>query len=166
MKKGGRATLWQSVGKATEVLSIIAGVAVTFIMILTVLDVICRAIWVPILGSYEIITLTGAIIVGFSMPFATASGSHVCMEMLIDRLPRSAASVMSIATRIICALLFGIISVSVFRFGSELAKAHEVSWSVKIPIYPFVYAFSLCCLFQVLVFIAGIVRIVRSRREE
>ncbi len=158
-----RATLWETVEKVCEAYSIAASVAVTFIMVLTVLDVLGRSIGQPILGTYEVIALTGAVVVGFSMPLTTATGSHVYMEFLIDRLPRLAAVIMNVATRVVCVILFAIIGVNVYKFAGELANAREVSTTLKIPIYPFAYLFGTCCFLHCLVFVVAIVQVFRVK---
>jgi len=156
MEEGRHSRIWRWVGKASEILSIVSGVAVTFTMVLTVLDVLGRAVKYPILGTYEVIGLSGALIVGFSMPFTTASGSHVFMGILIHKLPEVGAKVMNIATRVLCIILFSIAGVNVFRFAAELANSGEVSPTLKVPIYPFAYIFGVCCFLQCLVFLFNI----------
>jgi TRAP-type C4-dicarboxylate transport system permease small subunit len=149
--------IWRRVSKISESLSIVSGVAATFVMLLTVVDVLGRAVSHPIVGSYEMIALTGAILIGFGMPLTTTSGSHVFMEMLIDRLPKAVATGMNIATRLMCIALFAVAGVNVFRFAGELARAGEVSPTLKIPVYPFTYVFGVCCFLQCLVFAFAIV---------
>ena len=156
MEEKQGSTLWRAVGKGAEILGNVSGVAVTFTMVLTVLDVLGRALKHPILGSYEVIALSGALIVGFSMPFATASGSHVFMGFLTSKLPEAVAKVMNIATRVLCIVLFSVAGVNVFRFAAELASSGEVSPTLKVPIYPFAYLFGICCFLQCLVFVFNI----------
>lgn len=149
--------LWRKVSKVSESLSVVSGVAATCVMLLTVVDVLGRAVNHPIVGSYEMIALMGAILIGFSMPYTTTSGSHVFMEMLIKKLPKQVATGMNVATRLLCIALFAVAGVNVFRFARELALAGEVSPTLKIPIYPFTYIFGICCFLQCLVFVFAIV---------
>jgi TRAP-type C4-dicarboxylate transport system permease small subunit len=158
MTEADSPVVWRKVSKISESLSIVSGIAATFVMLLTVADVLGRMIKHPIVGSYEIIALTGAILIGFGMPFTTASGSHVFMELLIKKLPRSIATGMNVATRILCIILFAVAGVNVFRFAGELTRAGEVSPTLKIPVYPFAYMFGVCCFLQCLVFVFAIFR--------
>lgn len=158
MAEANDPVVWRSVSKISELLSIVSGVAATFVMLLTVVDVLGRAVKYPVVGSYEVIGLTGAILIGFGMPFTTTSGSHVFMKILVDKLPRRIATAMNIATRVLCIVLFAIAGVNVFRFGAELARAGEVSPTLKVPVYPFTYIFGICCFLQCLVFAFAIFR--------
>jgi TRAP-type transport system small permease protein len=166
MKARGRTTLWETVGKVSEACSIAASIAVVFIMVLTVLDVIGRSVGRPIMGTYEVIALTGAVVVGFSMPLTTATGSHVYMEFLINRLPKLVAVAMNVLTRIVCTVLFAVIGANVYLFAGELATAREVSTTLKIPIYPFAYLFGTCCFLHCLVFLAAIVQIFLTKGDQ
>lgn len=166
MEAGGRAGFWQTVEKVSEIYSVVASAAVTFIMVFTVLDVLGRSVGHPILGTYEVVALTGAVVVGFSMPLTTATGTHVFMEFLIERLSPAAANAMNVITRLVCVALFAVIGVNVYRFAGELATAREVSTTLKIPIYPFAYLFGTCCFLHCFVFLAAVARIVMARGGE
>ena len=52
----------------------IAGVALTGIMGLTVTDVMLRSLGRPIVGSYEIVALMGAVVIGFPFPLLRGFG--------------------------------------------------------------------------------------------
>jgi TRAP-type C4-dicarboxylate transport system permease small subunit len=157
MMESGGSAVWRKVSKMSESLSVVSGIAATCVMLLTVVDVLGRAISHPVVGSYEMIALMGAILIGFSMPYTTTSGSHVFMEMLVNKLPGRVATGMNVFTRLLCIALFAVAGVNVFRFAGELARAGEVSPTLKIPIYPFTYIFGICCFFQCIVFASAIV---------
>jgi len=157
MAEANGPAVWGKVSKITESLSVVSGVAATCVMLLTVVDVLGRAVNHPVVGSYEMIALMGAILIGFSMPYTTTSGSHVFMEMLVNKLPGRVATGMNVFTRLLCIALFAVAGVNVFRFARELALAGEVSPTLKIPIYPFTYIFGICCFLQCLVFAFAII---------
>ena len=52
-------------------LNIIAGTSLTFLMLLTVGDVILRYFKRPIVGTYELVAFSGAVVIGFSLPFTS-----------------------------------------------------------------------------------------------
>ncbi|MCX5803419.1 MAG: TRAP transporter small permease, partial [Proteobacteria bacterium] len=54
--------------RVTKVLNIVGGTALTLMMFLTVADVLMRAGGHPILGTYEMVALSLAIVIGFSIP--------------------------------------------------------------------------------------------------
>ena len=65
----------------------IAGVALTLSMLLTVSDVILRTLKHPITGTFELVGLLGAVVIGFSLPETSRVRGHVIMHFLTERLP-------------------------------------------------------------------------------
>jgi len=61
----------------TKCMEVIAGSALLFIMFLTTCDVVLRAFGKPIVGTYELVSFGGGIIVGFAIPITSLSKSHL-----------------------------------------------------------------------------------------
>ncbi len=64
----------------------IAGLALAGIVFLTMADVILREFKLPIVGTYEIVSLLGAIVIGFAIPQTSLERGHVLMDFLTERL--------------------------------------------------------------------------------
>ncbi len=160
---------WERIVAATDKvahsLTIISGASVTFSMLLTVADVIGRSAGHPILGAYELVGLVGALIICFSIPYSSAARTHVFMEFLINKVPRSVRNVTNTVTRIILIVLFILIGLYLFRVASGFRLGGEVTQTVHIPIYPFVYAFGMCCFLECFVFVCDIVKIWEGKYE-
>ena len=62
----------------------IAGLALIGIMFLTVTDVILREFKIPIVGTYEIVSLLGAVVIGFAIPQTSIERGHVLMDFLTE----------------------------------------------------------------------------------
>ncbi len=60
-------------------LNVIAGIALTFMMSLTVADVILRYFKRPIVGTYELVALSGVVVVGFAVPFTSWQRGNISM---------------------------------------------------------------------------------------
>ena len=73
--------------RVSKIFTDIGGVALTFMMCLTVADVVLRIFNRPILGAYEMVGLSLAIVIGFSMPKVSLDRGQVYMEILLERLP-------------------------------------------------------------------------------
>ena len=71
-----------------DILNKIAAAALTIMMFLTVADVLMRAGGRPIMGTYEIVGLLLAIVIGFGIPRVSLDRGHVYMEFLLERIPR------------------------------------------------------------------------------
>lgn len=151
--------------KVSRVLNIIGGTALTLMMFLTVSDIFMRAGGRPILGTYEMVSLLLAIVIGFSIPQVSLDRSHVYMEIILDRLSKKNKNILNTFTRILCIILFAIIGYNLFLIGSEFHASGEVSSTLKIPFFPIAYCVGVCSFFECLVFIFDIVKIWRGQYE-
>jgi TRAP-type C4-dicarboxylate transport system permease small subunit len=151
--------------RVTKVLNIIGGTALTLMMFLTVADVLMRAGGHPILGTYEMVALSLAIVIGFSMPTVSLDRGHVYMEIILDKLSKRNKAMMNTFTRILCIILFAIIGYNLFTIGNEFHISGEVSSTLKIPFFPVSYGVGICCFLECFVFIFDIVKIWRGQYE-
>jgi TRAP-type C4-dicarboxylate transport system permease small subunit len=147
------------------VLNTIAGIAVTFMMLLTVADVLLRAVGRPIIGTFEIVALSLALVIGFGIPQVSLDRGHVYMEFVLEKLSKKSRRVMNTFTRILCLILFAFIGANLFNVGARFRASGEVSSTIQIPFYPVAYGVAVCCLLECFVFIFDIVRIWRGEYE-
>jgi TRAP-type C4-dicarboxylate transport system permease small subunit len=147
------------------VLNVIASAALTFMMFLTVADILMRAFGHPLVGTYEIVSLALALVIGFGIPPVSMDRGHVFMEILLEKLSPRGKAIMNTATRIVCIILFALIAYNLFSIGSEFHSSGEVSPTIKLPFFPVAYAVGVCCYIECLVFVRDIVKIWRGQYE-
>jgi TRAP-type C4-dicarboxylate transport system permease small subunit len=149
----------------SRVLNGIAGIALTFMMLLTVADVLLRAGNHPIVGTYEIASLALALVVGFGIPQGSVERGHVYMEFLLVKLSQRGRNLMNTFTRVLCLILFAFIGFELFIVGAGYHASGEVSPTIKLPFYPVAYAVAVCCFLECIVFIFDILKIWRGQYE-
>jgi TRAP-type C4-dicarboxylate transport system permease small subunit len=111
------------VWKLTRVINFIGGISLSFIMFLTVADIILRSFRRPIIGTYEIVAFSGAIVIGFSVPFTTWVKGHVYTDFLILRFSQKIRNIFDIFTRCLGIGLFFIIGLELMKYGMDLRKS-------------------------------------------
>jgi TRAP-type C4-dicarboxylate transport system permease small subunit len=151
--------------RVSKILSYIGGAALTFMMLLTVADVILRAGGRPILGTYEIVAFSLAIVIGFTIPQVSLDRGHVYMEIVLDKVSERAKAILNTFTRILCIILFAIVGYNLFLVANELVTSGEVSSTLKLPFYPIAYGVGVCCFIECFVFIFDIVGVWRGKNE-
>ena len=151
--------------RLSRVAQVIAGIALTGMMGLTVADVTLRAFGRPIVGSYEVVALMGALVVGFSLPFTSWVRGHIYVDFLLQKLSRGPRLGFHFSTRILGIVLFSLIAWNLFKMGLDLQKSGEVSPTLQIPFYPVVFGVGICCLLQSLVLLGDIAKLVRGKYE-
>ena len=134
-------------------LNIVAGVSLTFIMFLTCLDVILRFFKMPIVGTYELVSFAGAIIVGFAVPVTTLMRGHIFVDFFTVKFPKPLQNTINVLTRLAGIALFGILGWNLIKMGMDLQRTGEVSLTLQLPFYPVAYATGICCFVQCLVFL-------------
>jgi TRAP-type C4-dicarboxylate transport system permease small subunit len=149
----------------SKLLNTIAGVAVTFMMFLTVADVLLRAGGRPIIGTFEVVSLLLALVIGFGIPQVSIDRGHVSMDFLTEKLSKKGRRVMNTFTRVLCLILFAFIGYKLFSVGARFHASGEVTPTIMIPFYPVAYGVAVCCLLECCVFIFDIVRIWRGQYE-
>jgi TRAP-type C4-dicarboxylate transport system permease small subunit len=151
--------------RVSKILSYIGGAALSFMMFLTVADVLMRAGGHPILGTYEMVALSLAIVIGFTIPKVSLERANVYMEILLEKLSKRNRAIMNTFTRILCILLFAIVGYNLFLIGNEFHTSGEVSSTLKIPFFPIPYFVGVCCFIECFVFIFDIAKIWRGEYE-
>jgi TRAP-type C4-dicarboxylate transport system permease small subunit len=150
--------------KITKRMRDIASIALTFMLLVTMADVIGRAVWKPVKGAYEIVSMTGAVVLVFAIPLTSWEKGHVYMEFIVDRLSVRAKDALNILTRAVGVLLFIVIGFGLFTIASELKEGGEISVILKIPMYPLVYAIGIVSFIHCSVSILDIIRILKDRK--
>lgn len=143
----------------------IAGVTLVLMMLLTVADVILRILGRPITGTYEMVGFSGAVVIGFALPFTSWIRGHVYMEFLIQRLPKQVRDGMNLFTRVIGIILFVLIAYNLMIVGIDLQKSGEVSPTLRFPFYPVVYGLGICFFIECLVLFCDILKIRGGKYE-
>jgi TRAP-type C4-dicarboxylate transport system permease small subunit len=149
----------------SRLLNVIAGVSLSFLMCLTISDVILRSFRRPIVGTYELVAFSGAVVIGFSMPFTSWVRGHVYVDFLILRFSQKIRNVFNIITRCLVICLFLMIGWNLIKYGMDLRKSGEVSATLHFPFYPVAYGIGICCFFQCLVLLCDILKIRGGKYE-
>jgi TRAP-type C4-dicarboxylate transport system permease small subunit len=157
--------LLNSVGRVSRFINVIAGVAITFIMLLTVSDVILRSFRRPVVGTYELVAFSGAIVVGFAIPLTSWLRGHIYVDFFTGKLPKTARSIFNLITRCLGIGLFLLIGWNLIKVGMDLQQTGEVSLTLQLPFYPVAYGVAVSCFVQCLVLLTDMVKIVRGEYE-
>jgi TRAP-type C4-dicarboxylate transport system permease small subunit len=89
----------------------------------------------PIVGSMEIVSFSGAVVIGFAIPYASWKRACLCGCAGGKLSPRS-RKVLDIVTRCLGIALFIFIGIHFIIYGLDLRRTHEISPSFKLPYYP------------------------------
>jgi TRAP-type C4-dicarboxylate transport system permease small subunit len=145
--------------------NVIAGISLTFLMLLTVMDVILRALKMPIVGTYELVAFSGAVVIGFAVPLTSWLRGHIFVDFFILRFSQKVRNIFNITTRCLVIVLFFLIGWNLIKYGMDLQKSGEVSLTLQMPFYPVAYGVAVCCFVQCLVLICDVIKIFGGEYE-
>ena len=154
------------VKETSRFLHFLAGIALVFIVALTTTDVVLRAFKRPILGTYEIVAYTGALVILFALPLSSWVRSHIYVDFLILKFSRRTQNIFHVVTRCMGLSLFFLFGWHVLRYAADLQRTGEVSVTLKLPFYPIVYAMGICCFVQCLVLLCDLMKIAGGKYGE
>jgi len=155
----------KTVSKLSTVMYALSAIVLSFMMLLTVSDVILRYMGRPIPGTYELVGLSGAVAIGFAIPYTSLVRGHVFVEFLIDRMEKGRREVVLIFTKILILLLFIAFGVYLFITGRDMAASGEVTQILRLPFYPVAYAVGVACFVECLVMVSDIVKLAGGNYE-
>jgi TRAP-type C4-dicarboxylate transport system permease small subunit len=159
------AILWIA-EKLSKLMSVIAGAALTFIMLLTVCDVFLRYFFDrPIIGTFEIVGLGGAVAIGFALPITSWVRGHIFVDFFVVKFNKVGQAIINIITRLVGIGLFYLIGHNLIKYAYDLYVSGEVSLTRQIPFYPVAYGMAVCCFIECLVLICDIFKISGGQYE-
>ena len=155
----------KAVLRLSRMMNGVAEFTLTFMMLLTVADVIFRSFRRPIVGTFELVAFSGAVVIGFAIPLTSWMRGHVSVDLFTSRLSQRVRTVFDITTRCLVIALFFLLGWRLVRYGMHLNSVKEVSMTLQLPFYPVAYGLALCSFVQCLVLLCDIFKILRGEYE-
>ncbi|MFV0439038.1 MAG: TRAP transporter small permease subunit [Desulfopila sp.] len=127
--------------------------AVLVMMLLVCANVILSLFDIPILGTYEYVTLTSAVVIAFGLAHTMVVKGHVAVDLVMRRFSRKVQAIVETITGILTLGIFAIVTWRLVQFGFHNYTMHLATETMDIPLYPFNFmiAFGFFLLLFVLV---------------
>ncbi|MCP4756347.1 MAG: TRAP transporter small permease [Proteobacteria bacterium] len=132
-----RISKWMS--KTASGANWISAAMIILMMVLTATDVVLRYFRHPIPGTYEIVGFLSALAISFALAFTAMEKGHIAVEFLVNKLPPRMQSATDVVNNLLASVLFGLIAWQSVLHGLRLMEKGEVSATLLIPVYPFVF---------------------------
>jgi len=152
-------TIYGIAERMNKALQVVSGLALVFVVLLTDSDVILRFFGHPIIGTFEMASLGGAVVIAFAIPMTSWLRGHIYVDFFYQRLPRSAQKALNVITRLIGIGAFGTIAWNLVLLGLDLYTSGEVTPTRHFPFYPVAYGLAVCCFVECLVLVTDICKI-------
>lgn len=122
----------------------VSGLGVLVMMGVTCADVVLRIFGRSLTGAVDLVTLAGAVSVACALPYTTAVKGHVAIEYFFHKLRRRGRVIVDSIARVVTMGMFVVVCIECVRYGQKLHEHHEVSMTLKLPVFwiPYVVAFA------------------------
>jgi len=138
---------------------VVAGLVLAFMMVVTLADVIMRTFGKPIVGGVELICFSGAVVIGFALPYSSWKKAHIFVDFLVVKLSPRSRTILQAVTRAIGSLLFLFIGYNFILYGQDLIKTGEVSAGLRLPYYPITFGLAVSCFLESLTLLCDLLRL-------
>jgi TRAP-type C4-dicarboxylate transport system permease small subunit len=136
----------------------IAGAVLLIMMMLTVLDVVLRSLGHAITGTYELVAMAGAVVVGFAVAQTSWDRAHIYVDFLIENRSEAVKKSFFVGTRVMAIAIFALLAWNLFLKAGHLHRSGEVSMTLHVPYYPVAYSLAFCFFVECLILVADIFR--------
>jgi TRAP-type C4-dicarboxylate transport system permease small subunit len=143
-------------GRLSAWMEIVAGIGLIGVMVLIGTDIIGRIFGYPVPGTYEIVSLTGGLIIGFALPATSLAKGHVSADILIGKLSEKPRLFLNVTTRLIGMMVFLLAGYGMVMMGVRLKVSGEVTAVLALPFYYVTYAVGGAFLIQSLILASDI----------
>ncbi|OPY69857.1 MAG: Tripartite ATP-independent periplasmic transporter [Syntrophorhabdaceae bacterium PtaU1.Bin034] len=149
----------------SRLMQVIAGIALCFMMSLTTCDVILRAFGKPIIGTYEMVSFTGGVVIGFSVPITSWVRGHIFVDFFYQKFSKMWQNLFNVCTRILSLAFFVFLGWNLMILASDMLRSGEVSLTLQLPFYPVAYGIGFAAFVECLVLIGDFVKIAGGEYE-
>ncbi len=143
----------------------LSGIVLFLMMMLTVIDVALRIFWKPITGTYELVAMAGAVVIGFAIPQTSWDNAHIFVDFLIENRSWTVKLVFRCFTKFMGITLFILLGWYLFMKANHLFRSGDVSLTLQIPYYPVAYGLAFCAFLQALVLFLQVVVLFKSGED-
>jgi TRAP-type C4-dicarboxylate transport system permease small subunit len=132
---------------------LLGGLFLVGMIILTCSNILLREFDFPVRGVYEIMGFLGAVIFAFSLAYSAKKKEHLYVNILFDKFPERLKRFLGIISDFLCLAFFLMLSYQLLKKALILKDAGEVSETIRIVYYPFIFAVAFGILILALVLV-------------
>ncbi len=147
-------------------LMIAGGVSLLALTLLATMNVALRIFQIPVGGTYEVVSFLGAIVTAGALGYTQKRKDHIVVDILSEKFPAPVKRVLDRVSYTITFLFFSVVSWQTFVYGKRLLRTGELSETLKIAYYPFVFLVGIGFAVLALTILLDLIETVWTREEE
>ncbi len=158
---------YQAVHSISRSITVIAGLSLLGIIVLVTTNAISRRIPTgPILGTYEISAYLAGIVIASVLAYNQIRKANISVEILVRRFPQRTNAIISSIIYLVSVALYSVIFWGLFTYARQVWVQGELSATLAVIFFPWVYAVSLCFALLVIVLLIDLIRSLGEIRQK
>ena len=126
-------------------------VALVLVMLIIVANILLRAFWKPLTGSYEMVEILGAILLSLGIAHCAVHKGHVAVSFLVDKMAFRTRAIIDTLTNLIFLGVISCVTWGMIQYAGKMLDRGYTTTSLAIPLYPVYYLVSIGLILLVLV---------------
>jgi len=147
-------------------LMIAGGVSLLALTLLATMNVALRIFHVPVGGTYEVVSFLGAIVTAGALGYTQKRKDHIVVDILSDKFPAKVKRALDRVSYALILVFFSVVSWQTFVYGKRLLRTGELSETLKVAYYPFVFLVGIGFAVLALTILLDLVETVWTRGEK
>jgi TRAP-type C4-dicarboxylate transport system permease small subunit len=135
-----------------HVLVVIGGLFLAAMITLTCANIVLRTVGFPVQGTVELMGFFGAVVTACALGYTQIKRGHIAVDVLINTFSRSTRSFLHGINNVLCLSFFGLAAWQLLKKAEILRHSGEVTETLRIIYYPFMYVVAVGCVLLALVF--------------
>jgi TRAP-type C4-dicarboxylate transport system permease small subunit len=147
-------------------LNVVAGVAMCYVFLISFLDILMNKIFKnPMTFAFDSIGLLAVIAIVAAVPLVQINHGHIEIDFIEKKFGKNLKKFNLLFINLLNIVLWGIIAWRSIVYGNDILRSGEVSMSVGMPIFPFIWFMGLCALFVIFVLVLQTIKSFRTVAE-
>lgn len=142
----------------------VAGVTLVAMVLLTCTNVLLRCVWIPIKGVYELMGFFGAIVTALALGYTQMKRGHVGIDVVVNQFSEGTKRILNGINYFICMVFFALAGWQIVKWATTIWRTGEVTETLRIIFYPFIYGVALGCFSLCLVFLVDLLKVLVERK--
>ncbi len=138
-------------------LKLIGAACLACMAALTCVDVVGRFVRHPVFGAVEVVAFMGAVAVAMALAVTHETNAHIGVEIFVSRLSKKKRALVNVLTGTLSFIFFSLVTWQMFDYSISMKRSGEVSMSLGVPQYPFIFVVAICFVVFSVFILKGIV---------
>jgi len=147
-------------------LMIAGGASLLALTLLATMNVALRIFQVPVSGTYEVVSFLGAIVTAGALGYTQKRKDHIVVDILSDTFPPRVKRILDRVCYALILAFFSVVTWQTFVYGTRLMRTGELSETLKIAYYPFVFLVGIGFAVLALTILLDLIETVWTRGEK